>query len=75
MNSMIFPGNSDQLAGKLAELKIEFWDELLHEVGDVVDIVSGSVLSAVHNIQAEVPGKNVIVMINTLHNRVRYPII
>ena len=36
---MIFPGNSDKLAGKLAELKIEFWDELLHEIGDVVDIV------------------------------------
>jgi uroporphyrinogen decarboxylase len=31
--------NSDLLIGKLADLKIEFWDALLKEIGDVVDIL------------------------------------
>jgi len=31
--------NSDKLIGKLADLKIEFWDALLDEIGDVVYIV------------------------------------
>jgi uroporphyrinogen decarboxylase len=36
---LLYPGNSDRLVGKLADLKIEFWEEALNEVGDVVDIV------------------------------------
>ena len=39
MDSFLFEQNSDKLIGKLADLKIEFWDALLDEVGDVVDIV------------------------------------
>lgn len=39
MDPLIFQGNSDKLIGKLADLKIEFWDEALNELGDVVDIV------------------------------------
>jgi uroporphyrinogen decarboxylase len=35
----LFQTNSDKLIGKLADLKIEFWDEALNELGDVVDIV------------------------------------
>ncbi len=35
----IFPVNSDKLIGKLADLKIEFWDAALNELSDVVDIV------------------------------------
>ena len=35
----LFPLNSDKLVGKLADLKIEFWDALLDEIGDVTDIV------------------------------------
>lgn len=35
----IFPENSDLLIGKLADLKIEFWDAALDRLGDVVDIV------------------------------------
>ena len=31
--------NSDKLIGKLADLKIEFWDALLDQAGDAVDIV------------------------------------
>jgi len=42
-NAMIDPFmaavNSDKLVGKLADLKIEFWNELLDQIGDVVDIV------------------------------------
>jgi uroporphyrinogen decarboxylase len=42
-NAMVDPfmyaENSDRLVGKLAELKIEFWDAALDELGDVVDIV------------------------------------
>lgn len=36
---LLYPGNSDRLVGKLADLKIEFWEEALNELGDVVDIV------------------------------------
>lgn len=39
IDPFMFPENSDKLIGKLADLKIEFWDALLDEVGDVVDIV------------------------------------
>ncbi|NCB08040.1 MAG: hypothetical protein EOM73_07760 [Bacteroidia bacterium] len=39
LDPFLFPVNSDKLIGKLADLKIEFWDALLTEVGDVVDIV------------------------------------
>jgi uroporphyrinogen decarboxylase len=39
MDSFMFPENSDKLIGKLADLKIEFWDALLDEIGDVVDVV------------------------------------
>jgi uroporphyrinogen decarboxylase len=39
LDPFLFPTNSDKLVGKLADLKIEFWDSLLDEIGDVVDIV------------------------------------
>ena len=39
LDPFLFPVNSDKLVGKLADLKVEFWDALLTEVGDVVDIV------------------------------------
>ena len=39
LDPFMIPLNSDKLVGKLADLKIEFWDTLLDEVGDVVDIV------------------------------------
>jgi len=39
MDPLLFQTNSDKLIGKLADLKIEFWDEALNELGDVVDIV------------------------------------
>jgi uroporphyrinogen decarboxylase len=39
LDPFLFPVNSDKLVGKLANLKIEFWDSLLDEIGDVVDIV------------------------------------
>jgi len=39
LDPFMFPENSDKLIGKLADLKIEFWDAALNEVGDVVDIV------------------------------------
>lgn len=35
----LYPVNSDKLVGKLADLKIEFWDAILSESGDLVDIV------------------------------------
>ena len=38
LDPFLFPVNSDKLVGKLADLKIEFWDALLDEIGDVVDI-------------------------------------
>lgn len=39
LDPFLFPVNSDKLVGKLTDLKIEFWDALLNEIGDVVDIV------------------------------------
>lgn len=39
LDPFLFAENSDKLVGKLADLKIEFWDALLDEIGDVVDIV------------------------------------
>jgi uroporphyrinogen decarboxylase len=39
LDSFLFPVNSDKLIGKLADLKLEFWDACLNELGDVVDIV------------------------------------
>lgn len=39
LDPFLFPVNSDKLIGKLADLKIEFWDACLDELGDVVDIV------------------------------------
>lgn len=39
VDPFIYPVNSDKLVGKLADLKIEFWDSLLSEIGDLVDIV------------------------------------
>lgn len=39
LDPFLFPQSSDKLIGKLADLKIEFWDALLNEIGDVVDIV------------------------------------
>ncbi|MFW6277416.1 MAG: uroporphyrinogen decarboxylase family protein [Prolixibacteraceae bacterium] len=39
LDPFLFPENSDKLIGKLADLKIEFWDALLDETGDVVDII------------------------------------
>jgi uroporphyrinogen decarboxylase len=39
IDPFITPVNSDKLVGKLADLKIEFWDESLSAIGDVVDIV------------------------------------
>ncbi len=39
LDPFLFESNSDKLIGKLADLKIEFWDALLDEIGDVVDVV------------------------------------
>lgn len=39
LDPFLFGENSDKLVGKLADLKIEFWDALLNETGDVVDIL------------------------------------
>jgi uroporphyrinogen decarboxylase len=39
LDPLMYPDNSDRLIGKIADLKIEFWDEALNELGDVVDIV------------------------------------
>lgn len=39
IDPLMFEHNSDKLIGKLADLKIEFWDALLNETGDVVDII------------------------------------
>jgi len=38
LDPFLFPVNSDKLIGKLADLKIEFWDALFNEIGDLVDI-------------------------------------
>lgn len=39
LDPFLFPVNSDKLIGKLADLKIEFWNASLDELADVVDIV------------------------------------
>lgn len=39
LDPFMFAENSDKLVGKLADLKIEFWDAALNELGDVVDII------------------------------------
>jgi uroporphyrinogen decarboxylase len=39
LDPFLFSENSDKLIGKIADLKIEFWDALLNEAGDVVDIL------------------------------------
>ena len=39
LDPFLFEENSDKLVGKLTDLKIEFWDALLNETGDVLDIV------------------------------------
>ena len=33
LDPFLFAPNSDKLVGKLADLKIEFWDALLDEIG------------------------------------------
>lgn len=38
LDPFMVPENSDKLVGKLADLKIEFWDALLNELEDEVDI-------------------------------------
>ncbi len=39
LDPLLFPESSDKLIGKLADLKIGFWDAALDILGDVVDIV------------------------------------
>lgn len=39
VDPFLYTQNSDKLIGKLADLKIEFWDALLDKIGDVVDII------------------------------------
>lgn len=39
LDPFMVPTNSDKLVGKLADLKIEFWDGLLNEIGELVDVV------------------------------------
>ncbi len=39
LDPFMFEANSDRLVGKLADLKIEFWDALLDELGEKVDII------------------------------------
>jgi uroporphyrinogen decarboxylase len=36
----IYPEFSDALAGKIADLKIEFWEMALEKLGDVIDIIA-----------------------------------
>lgn len=38
LDPMMYPENSDKLIGKLADLKIEFWEAVLDELGELVDI-------------------------------------
>jgi uroporphyrinogen decarboxylase len=38
IDHLLYPENSDKLIGKLTDLKMEFWDKALDELGDVVDI-------------------------------------
>lgn len=39
MDSMLYPEFSDLLIGKIADLKIEFWNMALDELHDVVDVI------------------------------------
>ncbi len=39
LDPFLFAKNSDKLIGKLADLKIEFWDAALEQIGDAIDIV------------------------------------
>jgi len=39
MDSLLYPEFADRLYGKLADLKIAFWETALGKLGDVVDIV------------------------------------
>jgi uroporphyrinogen decarboxylase len=40
MDPFMFPDFSDKLIGKIADLKIEFWEMALDELADVVDVVA-----------------------------------
>ena len=40
IDPFMFPDFSDKLTGKIADLKIEFWEMVLEELGDVVDVVA-----------------------------------
>ena len=40
MDPMLYPDMSDRLYGKIADLKIAFWEMVLSELGDVVDVVA-----------------------------------
>ena len=40
MEPFVYPEFSDKLAGKIADLKIEFWEMALDELADVVDIIA-----------------------------------
>jgi uroporphyrinogen decarboxylase len=40
MDPMMYPDLADRLYGKLADLKIAYWEMVLAELGDVVDIVA-----------------------------------
>lgn len=39
LDPFMFAENSDKLVGKLADLKIEFWDTAFDELGDSIDII------------------------------------
>jgi len=39
MDTALYPEFTDALAGRIADVKIEFWDVALAELGDVVDVV------------------------------------
>ena len=40
IDSFLYPEFSDRLIGKLADLKIEFWEMALSELADVVDVIA-----------------------------------
>lgn len=40
IDSFLYPEFSDRLIGKLADLKIKFWEMALAELGDVVDVIA-----------------------------------
>ncbi len=39
MDSLLYPDFSDRVIGKIADLKIEFWNMALNELHDVVDVI------------------------------------